>query len=327
MRRRDWLLGAAALAAYPGSLLAQAARLPRVGYLVLPALSEPPTQERRAFLHGLREQGYVPGRNLEIVYKSAENELVFMDDVARDLVAQKVDVIATAGSVSTLSAKRATSTIPIVMMAVGDPVGIGVVKSLARPGENITGVSFISSELAPKRVDLLRTLVPGCRRLAILYAADNANARLELAETVAAARSLGIAAEPIGVEADSKMSAALEEEARRRADALYVVSGDGMVAGNRSLIAEHGLRRKVAVVSGWSSLTDAGGLLSYAPDIPDMFRRSAFYVHRILRGAKPAGLPIEMPARIELVINLRTARAIGVKITQDVLLRADRVIE
>jgi len=326
MRRRDLLL-------FPLGLLAarlaraQAARMPRVGYLVLTPVLDPPSPERLALLAGLRALGYEPGKNLTMVYRSAESEPDFMDDMARELVAQKVDVILTAGAAATLSAKKATGTVPIVMMAIGDPVGIGAVESLARPGKNITGVSFIASDLAPKRVQLVREVAPRCKRLAILWDTRNENARVETAATIEAARSLGIVPESLGVGSDRRLVPMLEEASRRKADALYVAFEGGLVATHRSVIAEYGLRRKLPVISGWSGVTDAGGLLSYAPDIPAMFHRAAFYVHRILKGDKPANLPVELPTRIELVVNLRTAKAIGAKVSKELRLRADRVIE
>jgi putative ABC transport system substrate-binding protein len=306
---------------------AQAARMARVGYLVLTPVLDPPSPERRALLDGLRAQGYESGRNLTMVYRSAENEPDFMDDMAREMVAQKVDVILTAGAAATLSAKKATGTVPIVMMAIGDPVGVGAVDSLARPGRNITGVSFISSDLAPKRVQLVREIAPHCKRLAILWDIRNENARVETTATIAAARSLGMVPESLGVESDRRLVHMLEEASRRKADALYVAFEGGLVATHRSVIAEYGLRRKLPVISGWSGVTDAGGLLSYAPDIPAMFHRAAFYVHRILNGEKPANLPVELPTRIELVVNLRTAKAIGAKVSRELRLRADRLIE
>jgi putative ABC transport system substrate-binding protein len=324
MKRRALVL--AALAA-PLAALAQPARVPRVGYLLATSLVDPPSPERRAFLEGLRELGYVPGKNVEIVYQSAQDAIEFVEDLCRDLVADKVDVIVVSGAISLLAAKRCTSKVPIVFMAVGDPIGIGAVSSLSRPEGNITGVSFISSELAGKRVQLIRDLLPGARRVAVLWDSRNANARAESEATLAALSRLGAASEPYPVASDHELTAALERIQASRPDALYVTFEGGIVASNRTLIAEFGRRRRLAVVSGWDFLTEAGALVSYAPNIPAMFRRSASYVDRILKGARPSQLPIEQASSVELVINLKTAREIGVTIPQEMLIRADRVIQ
>jgi putative tryptophan/tyrosine transport system substrate-binding protein len=327
VRRRDAVLSLLAWAAAPCAGFAQRARRPRIGYLLLSPVTDAPSRERQAFLDGLRELGYVPGKTVEIVYRSAENEPAFIDEIARDLVKLGVDVIATSGAAATLSAKRATRDVPIVMLALGDPVGVGAVTSLARPGGNVTGVSFISSDLAPKRVQLIKELVPQARRIAIVWDTRNANARNEAAATVAAARTLDMLPESLGMASDTELAGALEALAARRTDVLYAAFEGGLIASNRTLLAEFGLRHRLPVVSGWSFLSEAGGLMSYAPDIPAMFYRAAFYVHRVLQGEKPESLPIELPTRVELVINLKTAMMLGIVVPRSILLRADRVIE
>ncbi len=324
-RRRMLVLGGA-LGAWPLRLLAEA-RVPRIGYLLLAPVTDPPSRERQAFLDGLRELGYVPGRNIEIVYRSAESEPEFLDEVCQDLLRQKIDIIVVSGAIATLAAKRATRSVPIVIQAVGDPVGIGAVRSLSRPEGNITGISFISSELAGKRVELIRELVPTAKYIAVLWDKRNANARAEAEATLRAAKRLGLGAEPLAVGPDPELRLAFERLHSRRPHALYVSFEGGLVAGNRSFIAQFGLSERIPVVSGWSFLTEAGGLASYAPDIPSMFRRSASYVDRLLRGARPADLPIEQASTIELVVNARSARALGIRIPPAVLARADRVIE
>lgn len=324
MNRRTLLL--AALAA-PLPAFAQSARKQRIGYLLATSLIEPPSPERQAFLDGLRALGRVPGKDIEIVYQSAQNAVEFVEDLCRDLVADKVDVIVVSGAISLMAAKKCTSTVPIVFMAVGDPVGIGAVKSLSRPEGNITGVSFISSELAGKRVQLVRDLIPAARRMALVWDSRNPNARAESAATVAAAAQLGLKADSYPVASDRDLHAALERIRAARPDALYVTFEGGIVASNRTLMAEFGRHQRLPIVSGWNFLTEAGGLVSYAPSIPAMFRRSASYVDRILKGAKPSELPIEQASTVELVINLKTAREIGVAIPQTLLLRADRVIQ
>ena len=325
MNRRAALIAFFALASAGAPLRAQ--RLPRIGYLLQSPVTEPPSRERQAFLDGLRELGYVPGRTVEIVYRSAEDQADFMDDMARDLMSQKVDVVVVSGARATLAAKKATRAIPVVMLALGDPVGVGAVQSLGRPEGNVTGVSFISSDLAAKRVQLIKELVPKANGIAILWDPGNANARSEAAATIAAARSLGMAPQPLALTSDSALSDMLRDLTARKPDVLYVAFEGGLVARNRTLIAEFGVKNRVPVISGWSFMTEAGGLISYAPDIPAMFHRSAYYVHRILQGARPGQLPVEQPRKIELVLNQKTAREIGVRFSQSILLRADRVIE
>lgn len=311
----------------PRLSVAQQVRIPRVGYFLLPALSEPPSRERQAFLDGLRELGYVPGKNIEIVYRSAENAEDFLDDVCQDLLAQKPDLIVVNGALATLAVTRATRSVPIIFQAIGDPVGIGLVGSLSRPAGNVTGVSFISSELAGKRVQIIKDLVPRAKRIAVLWNSRNPNADAEYAATLDAAKGLGMRAEPHAVVDDAQLRRALDQIGSNRPDAFYVVFEGGLVATNRSTLAEFALQRRLPLVSGWSPLTEAGGLASYAPDLPAMFRRSASYVQRVLNGAKPSELPIEQASMVELVLNLKTAKTLGVTIPLPLRVRADRVIE
>jgi putative tryptophan/tyrosine transport system substrate-binding protein len=321
------LLGLAAGFAAPASLGRQVARPRRLGYLLLPSRIDPPSAERRAFFEGLNALGYVEGRNIQVVYRSAEGAPEFLDEVALDLVKQRVDVICTAGAATTLSALHATKDIPIVMLAVGDPVDIGAARSIARPGRNATGVSFISSELAPKRLELARELLPRARRVALLWDTRNHNAREEVIAVRNASKGLGLTVDDIPVESESVLDPALGRLARRGTDVLYAAFEGGLIAGHRTQIAEFALRNRMALVAGWGGLPEVGGLLSYAPDIPDMFRKAAGYVHRILQGEKPQSMPIQMPTRVELVVNRKTAAALGLTISQSLLLRADRVIE
>jgi putative ABC transport system substrate-binding protein len=327
MKRRTLLAFAAGAALAPRWLLAQGARVPRIGYLLLTPVTEPPSRERQAFLDGLRSFGHVPGKTVELIYRSAEGEVEFMDATCQDLLAQKPDVIAVSGALAALAAKRATRTIPIVMLALGDPVGAGAVPSLARPGGNVTGVSFISSELVPKRLQLVRQCVPMARRMAIVWDRRNANSRAEWRAVLDGAKVAGLTAESFGLASDDELPGAFGRIAAGKPDLLYVTFDGSIAAANRTLIAEFGLKQRLPIVSGWSFLTEAGGLLSYAPDIPAMFRRAAYYVDRVLKGASPAELPIEMPTVVELTVNLRTARAIGVTVPNELLARADRVFE
>ncbi|HEX6944890.1 MAG TPA: ABC transporter substrate-binding protein, partial [Casimicrobiaceae bacterium] len=225
-----------------------------------------------------------------------------------------------------LAAKRATGTIPIVVLALGDPVGIGLVPSLAKPGGNVTGVSFISSDLTSKRLQFALECVPKARRLAVLWDVRNTNSRAEARAVQDAARSRGIDVALLTARTDQEFARRLDGVARERPDLLYVTFEGGLVAANRTRIAELGLRERIPVVSGWHALTEAGALMSYAPDIAAMFRRAAYHVDRILKGARPGDLPIELPTKVDLVLNQRTAIALGVRFPQDMLTRAERVI-
>jgi putative ABC transport system substrate-binding protein len=325
MERRRFLLGVA-LTPLAGMAAAQP-RVPKIGYLLVPPVSDRPTRERQAFLDGMRAHGYVPGKNVEIVYGSAQNAADFIDDVCQDLVGQKVDIIVVSGAVALMAAKKCTRSVPVVIQAVGDPIGIGAVQSLSRPEANITGVSFLSSDLAGKRVELIRELVPGAKRIAVLWDAHNPNARTESAATIQAVNRFGMKAEAFALNSDKELPRFFEQLKATRPDALYVVFDGGLVGNNRTAIAQAALAQRVPLVSGWSFLTEAGGLMSYAPDIPTMFRRSASYVHRLLKGAKPGDLPIELPTSVELVVNMKTAKVLGIAIPHSFLVRADRVIE
>jgi len=326
MNRRD-LLALACLAGAAQLVLAQPRRLPRIGYLLLTPVVDPPSLERQAFLDAMRVLGHVPGRSVEILYRSAEGDETFLDAMAADLVAAGVDVIVGSGSEPILSAMRATRRIPIVMLAVGDPVGIGAVRSIARTGTNVTGVSFISSDLVPKRIQLVRELLPRAKTVAVVSDAQNANAAEEVRATLAAVAAFGLAARPYPVSREAELDEVLESVAAARPDVLYLAFEGRLAAGNRHRFAQFALARRVALVAGWSRVTEVGGLLSYAPDIPTMFARAASFVHRILGGERPEAMPIEQPTRIELVVNARTAKALGISLPQSFLLRADRVIE
>jgi len=293
--------------------------------VVLPPAGDPRRTE--AFLDGLRQHGYVPGKNVEIVYRSAQNAAEFLDDVCQDLLAQKVDVIVTSGTQAVMAAKKCTRTVPVVIQALGDPVGVGAVQSLSRPEANLTGVTFLSTELAGKRIELLRELVPNAKRVAVMWDTRNANARVESVATAQALARIGMQAEPTPLGSDAELRRFLGQLKAMRPDALYVAFEGGLVGNNRTYIAQAALEQRVPSVSGWSFFTEAGGLMSYAPDIPSMFRRSASYVDRILKGAKPGDLPIELPLSVELVVNMKTARALGIAVPHSFLVRADRVIE
>jgi len=287
----------------------QAGKIPRLGYLVLAPLSDKPSPERAAFLAGLRELGWIDGKS-----------------IAKELVRMKVDIIVAAGGGAPLrAAKQATSTIPIVMTGSADPVAEGLVASMARPGGNVTGSSLMIAELGSKRLELLKEAVPRVARLAVLLNPVTSD-KLELQATRAAARRLGVALKLMEVRnADDliRVFAALEKE---RPDGLTMLF-DALTTGYRGLVGDFAKKQKLPTVFGAREFTEAGGLMSYSPDVAEGFRRAAGYVDKILKGAKPSDLPVEQPTKFELVINLKTAKALGLTIPQSILVRADQVIE
>jgi len=327
VNRRKALTALLACTATPRWLRAADERGPRIGYLVLESLRDFPSRERQAFLDGLREFGRVDEKSVDIIYRSAENEPEFLRAMCEDLLREKVDVLAAVGALPTLACLKTTHSVPIVFLAAGDPVGIGAAVSLARPGRNATGVSYILGELAGKRVEYLRLVVPGARRVAFLWDRSNREAQIESKVAQVAAEKLGIRSNLVSIDSQASLTAGLERIARDRPDAIYMSFAAGVIARNRTAIADFGLRQRLPVISAWAFMTEAGGLLSYSPDIPAMFRRSAYYVDRILKGARPGELPIEQATKIELMVNLGTARKLGLTMPPEVMLHADRVIE
>jgi len=327
MKRRNALailLLALAVTAAPASF---AERIPKIGYLALESIRDEPSRERQAFLAGLKERGLIPGEDVRIIYRSAESEEEFLPAMCEDLVREEVDVLATVGELPTRACLKTTKAVPIVFLAAGDPIGFGAATSLARPGGNATGVSYILQELAGKRIEFLHLAVPSAKRVVFLWDQRNHEAQNEAARALAAARKAGMQARSMPVATLADLHERFAQISAERPDALYVSFAAGIIAGSRTAIVEFALRHRLPLVSAWAFMTEAGGLLSYSPDIPTMFHRGAYYVDRILKGARPGELPIEQARKIELVINLRTARALGLKLSPDLLLRADRVIE
>jgi putative ABC transport system substrate-binding protein len=272
----------------------------------------------------LHELGWIDGRTVAIQYRWAEGRAERLAEIAGELVRLKVDVIVTGGNAA-LAAKQASSVMPIVFALVDDPVGLGLIASLARPGGNVTGLSFQSTDLAGKRVALLREIVPGLRRLAIMANVEYPAAALEMDQVQAAARTLGV--DPVALEIRRAEDIASAFEALRdRADALYVV-GDALVITHRVRINTLALIARLPTIYFVREYVEAGGLMSYGPNFPDLFRRAADYVDKILRGAKPGEIPVEQPTKFDLVINLTTAKALGLTVPESFLLRADEVIE
>jgi putative ABC transport system substrate-binding protein len=325
MKRREFIamLGGAA-AVWPLAARAQQpGKLPTIGFL---GTSTPSawSQWTAAFVQRLRELGWVEGRTVAIEYRWAEGRSERFAEIAAEFVRLKVDVIATSGA-AVLAAKQATPVIPVVFTLAGDPVGAGLVASLARPGGNVTGVSNQSADLAGKRVELLREILPAFRQLAIMANANNPTSMRELGEIEQAARTLSLDVSRLEIRRAEDIVPVIEA-IQGRADALYTVQ-DPVLYNNQVRINTLALGARLPTMYSFREYVEAGGLLSYGANIPDLFRRLAEYVDKILRGAKPADLPVQQPTKFDLVINLTTAKALGLKIPEAFLLRADEVIE
>jgi putative ABC transport system substrate-binding protein len=318
-----------AVAFFAASLTVEAqpsARIYRIGYLgpgsgsTLPAALE-------AFRQQLHELGYVEGQNLAIEYRWAADKDDQLPRLAADLVRLKVDVIVVEGHTPAIqAAKKATSTIPVVMGVSGDPVKTGLVESLARPGGNVTGLSILTPELAPKRLELLKEAVPRLARVAVLWNAANPVKLLDWQETQAAAKKLGLKLQSLEVRGPTDFDGVFDHATRDRADAL-VVFPDGLINSHRRQILDFAATRRLPGMYPYLEFVSEGGLMSYAPSYSDLFRRAAVYVDRTLKGAKPADLPVERPAKFEFAINKRTATALGLTIPPSLLLRADQIME
>jgi putative ABC transport system substrate-binding protein len=326
MRRREFItLLAGAAAAWPLAVRAQqAGKVQIIGFLGSLSQSAQSTWTA-AFVQRLREHGWIEDRTVAIDYRWAEGRGERFAEIAAEFVRLKVDVIVTAGTDAVIAVKRATSVIPIVFGTAGDPVANGLVESLARPGGNVTGLSNQSADIAGKRLDILREVVPGLRRLAVMANITSSIGRLEMREVQAAARTLGLEVTTLEIRRAEDIAPAIQA-LNGGADALYVVT-EPLVNTNRVQINTLALGARLPTLHGQKPYVEAGGLMSYGSNIPDLFRRAADYVDKILRGAKPADLPIEQPTQFDLVINLRTARALGLTLPGTLLARADEIIE
>jgi putative ABC transport system substrate-binding protein len=323
--RRAFLAGAIALSAAPLAAEAQqAGKVYRIGWLGgRPFPDAQPFTD--AFRQALHERGWVEGQNFVFEHRPAVRS-GSLPDLAAELIRLKIDVIVAVGDPAIRAAKQATSTIPIVMAPSADPIGAGFVASLARPGGNITGSSILAAELGGKRLELLREVVPKASRVAVLWnSADPAKA-LELKDTQVAARALGVTLQSVEVRGADDFDSAFSAISRGRPDALIAFS-EPLALAHRGRIVDFAAKSQLPMISEIKEFADAGGLMTYGPSLPDLFRRAATYVDKILKGAKPADLPIEQPTKFELVINLKTAKALGLTIPRSVLLRADQVIE
>jgi putative tryptophan/tyrosine transport system substrate-binding protein len=323
MKRRKFitLIGGGVIA-WPLAVHAQqSGKLPTIGFMGAGTPSGW-SQWTAAFLQRLHQLGWSEGRNVAIEYRWAEGSSERDADNAAEFVRLKVDVIVTVGG---NIAKQATSDIPIVFALAGDPIGQGLVASLARPGGNITGMSLQAVDLAGKRLEILREFVPSLRKLAVFAFVGNTRSELELNEVQAAAKTLGIEIVMLEIRRADDLAPAFDT-LRDRAEALYVPSNP-LANTNRVLINDLALSARMPTVHGFRQYVDTGGLISYGPSTPDLFRRTAEYVDKILRGAKPGDLPVEQPTKFDLIINLRTAKALGLTVPLPLLSRADEVIE
>jgi putative tryptophan/tyrosine transport system substrate-binding protein len=303
----------------------QPAKVPRIGFLgnstaALEANLVGPFRE------GLRDLGYVEGRNVLIEYRWAEGKYERFPALIAELIALKVDVIVTAGTPSTLAVKKAATSVPLVMVAVGDPVGTGIVASLARPGGNITGLSSIAPELEGKRLELLREVIPKLSHIAVLWNPANAYQVSSEKEVRAAAQVLRMKVQSLGVRTPEELDEAFAAIVRERPGALLVLA-DRLFLHNRQRIMDFATKNRLPGVHAYRELVEAGGLMSFGPSYGGMHRHAALYVDKILKGSKPADLPVEQPAKFDLVINLKAAKALGLTIPQSVLLRATEVIQ
>lgn len=293
----------------------------RIGYLVAGAGRIP-----EAFRQGLRDLGYVEGQNIAIEYRSADSQLERLPDLAAELIRLPVDVIVTGGANAARVAQQATHTIPIVLAAAGDPVGVGLIASLAQPGGNITGLSFLGSELGGKRLELLKEAVPTASRVAVLFNPASASAAHQWREMEGTAPSLGVQLHALEVRHADELEGAFTTATSAGADALIVLR-NFLMAMHRTRILHLAATHRLPVMSEERDFVDAGGLMSYAPSLAELYRRAAGYVHKLLQGAKPADLPMEQPMKFELILNRKTAQALGITFPPTLLILADEVLQ
>ena len=333
MRRREFIGGVAlSLVAVPRGVDAQQTRgAPRIGYLTTGSLESPgPRRLIDALRQGLRERGYVEGQNIVIEYRGADGKYDRLAGLASELVGLKVDVIVAPATPAARAAQLATTMIPIVASVMQDPVGDGLVASLARPGGNITGLTVLGPELVPKRMEILKETLPNVSRVAVLWQPDAFGERTTrdlLRETEAATQGLGVTLRFVSVRAPDEFDRAFSALTAENADALMVFPGPMLFVERRRIVDFAAKRRLPTIFTAREYVELAGGLISYGPSTDDLVRRSATFVDKILKGAKPGDLPVEQPTKFELVVNLKTAKALAVTIPQSLIYRADEVIE
>jgi putative ABC transport system substrate-binding protein len=325
MRRREFITLLGGAAAWPLAARAQQAGKPPIIGFLGPLTQAAQSKWTAAFVQRLREHGWIEGRSVAIEYRWAEGRSERLSEMLAEFVQRKVDLIVTGGTAAVIAAKKATSVIPILFATAGDPVGTGLVASLARPGGNVTGLSNQSADLPGKRIQLLREMVPGLRRLAIIANVSSPIGVLELNEARTAAHALGLGDTKLEVRRAEDIAPSIES-LNGSAQGLYVVT-DPLVNTNRVRINASALSAQLPTVHGERAYAEAGGLISYGPNFPDLFRRAGDYADKILRGAKPADLPVEQPTTFDLIVNVTTAKALGLDVPATLLARADEVIE
>ena len=315
-----WLLATILLTTASAAEAQEGKKVPWIGYLAGSGAGPSPV-----FMQGLRALGYVEGKNIAFVFRTTEGKNERYSDLAAELVRLNVDIIVAGGNTSIRAAKKATSTIPIVMTSIGDPVGLGLVASLARPGGNITGLSQMSPDLTGKRVELLKEILPKMKRVAFIWDPDNPGMRLRFEEAQVATRGLGIALQSIEVRNHNELTAAFAAATKEHAEALMVPVS---MSRYEKQIADFAKKERLPWTCDTTESAEQGGcLMAYGPSYSDLHRRAAVYVDKILKGAKPADLPVEQPTKFELIINLKAAKQIGLIIPPNVLARADKVIK
>jgi putative tryptophan/tyrosine transport system substrate-binding protein len=325
MNRREFIATLGGAFAWPVVAAAQQARpVPIIGY-VAPTGPLIPSRSTGAFLQRLRELGWIEGQTITIESRWAAGRPERLDEIAAEFVRLKVDLIVTSSTNDSIVMKQVAPQIPMVFAVSGDPVGVGLVASLARPGGNVTGLSNQSTDLVGKRLQLLREIVPGLHRLAILANPGSPQAMGEVSEVQAAARTLGVDVATSEMRQTADVNSAFEL-LKSRADALYIVP-DPLANTNRILIGTLALGARLPMMCGFREFVEAGCLMSYGPNLPDLYRRAAEFADKILRGAKPGDIPVEQPTKFELVINLKSAKALGLTVPPALLARADEVIE
>jgi putative ABC transport system substrate-binding protein len=323
MHRRGFVAGALGMLVAPCVVGAQpAGKVARLGVLLFSTPATDPNLP--AFLAGMRDLGYVEGRNLALEYRYAEGRPERVSDLALQIASLKPDVVVVLGGDMVPFMRNAAGMLPVVMLTSQDPVEAGVVASFARPGGNLTGVAFVSSETAGKRLQFLKETAPSLTRVAVLWSPDHPDGEYRNTET--SARRLGIHIQSLEVRGPGEFDAAFQAATRERAEALMVVSSR-LMNSNRSRVLEFASKQRLPLVTGWGPWARAGSLMSYGPNLDILVRRAATHVDKILKGAKPADLPIEQPTKFELVVNLKTAKALGLTIPPPLLLQADQVIE
>jgi putative ABC transport system substrate-binding protein len=324
MKRREFITVLGCAVAWPLASRAQG-RIPRVGFMGnSTAALEANLVD--SFREGLRELGYEEGRNIAIEYRWADGQYERLAALVTELIAAKVDVIVTAGTPAALAVKKATSTVPLVMVAVGDPVGTGLVPSLARPDGNLTGLSSVAPDLEGKRLELLREIVPSVSRIAVFLNSVNPFHATSMRQAQTAGKTLGIKVQQYDIRKSEDLDGAFAAIRKERPDALLILA-DRVFLHNRERIVDFTGEQHLPNVNAYKELVEAGGLISYGPSYEDMHKRAAIYVNKILKGAKPGNLPIEQPTKFTLVVNLKAAKALGISMPPAVLSRADEVIE